>query len=292
MIEKRTLVGLKISYRNDEMISITEFLGRGASCSSYKGYHLDSEGNRKNIVIIKEFTPNKEEYNFDINVSGEPISPIEIQNEVFKHRYLPANAIEFKKDFDNFFNRQSQVQSMVNNILNSDTKNRYLRYNIVSLNEQDIIKEFDAGSNTYRGLLIYNYDSKDFGNGVKDLTVIERLEAFLCLCSVVNAFHKANIALIDIKPENFIYISEKDASPMTYLKFFDFDSFIYLNEKSLMIDDCSSIPCGTFPFEAPELAGTYREYRIYDDVGARSDIYSLGVILYNFIIYDVINEYK
>lgn len=292
MIEKRTLVGLKISYRNDEMISITEFLGRGASCSSYKGYHLDSEGNRKNIVIIKEFTPNKEEYNFDINVSGEPISPIEIQNEVFKHRYLPANAIEFKKDFDNFFNRQAQVQSMVNNILNSDTKNRYLRYNIVSLNEQDIIKEFDAGSNTYRGLLIYNYDSKDFGNGVKDLTVIERLEAFLCLCSVVNAFHKANIALIDIKPENFIYISEKDASPMTYLKFFDFDSFIYLNEKSLMIDDCSSIPCGTFPFEAPELAGTYREYRIYDDVGARSDIYSLGVILYNFIIYDVINEYK
>ena len=274
------------------MISITEFLGRGASCSSYKGYHLDSEGNRKNIVIIKEFTPNKEEYNFDINVSGEPISPIEIQNEVFKHRYLPANAIEFKKDFDNFFNRQAQVQSMVNNILNSDTKNRYLRYNIVSLNEQDIIKEFDAGSNTYRGLLIYNYDSKDFGNGVKDLTVIERLEAFLCLCSVVNAFHKANIALIDIKPENFIYISEKDASPMTYLKFFDFDSFIYLNEKSLMIDDCSSIPCGTFPFEAPELAGTYREYRIYDDVGARSDIYSLGVILYNFIIYDVINEYK
>ena len=292
MIEKRTLVGLKISYRNDEMISITEFLGRGASCSSYKGYHLDSEGNRKNIVIIKEFTPNKEEYNFDINVSGEPISPIEIQNEVFKHRYLPANAIEFKKDFDNFFNRQAQVQSMVNNILNSDTKNRYLRYNIVSLNEQDIIKEFDAGSNTYRGLLIYNYDSKDFGNGVKDLTVIERLEAFLCLCSVVNAIHKANIALIDIKPENFIYISEKDASPMTYLKFFDFDSFIYLNEKSLMIDDCSSIPCGTFPFEAPELAGTYREYRIYDDVGARSDIYSLGVILYNFIIYDVINEYK
>lgn len=292
MIEKRTLVGLKISYRNDEMISITEFLGRGASCSSYKGYHLDSEGNRKNIVIIKEFTPNKEEYNFDINVSGEPISPIEIQNEVFKHRYLPANAIEFKKVFDNFFNRQAQVQSMVNNILNSDTKNRYLRYNIVSLNEQDIIKEFDAGSNTYRGLLIYNYDSKDFGNGVKDLTVIERLEAFLCLCSVVNAFHKANIALIDIKPENFIYISEKDASPMTYLKFFDFDSFIYLNEKSLMIDDCSSIPCGTFPFEAPELAGTYREYRIYDDVGARSDIYSLGVILYNFIIYDVINEYK
>lgn len=292
MIEKRTLVGLKISYRNDEMISITEFLGRGASCSSYKGYHLDSEGNRKNIVIIKEFTPNKEEYNFDINVSGEPISPIEIQNEVFKHRYLPANAIEFKKDFDNFFNRQAQVQSMVNNILNSDTKNRYLRYNIVSLNEQDIIKEFDAGSNTYRGLLIYNYDSKDFGNGVKDLTVIERLEAFLCLCSVVNAFHKANIALIDIKPENFIYISEKDASPMTYLKFFDFDSFIYLNEKSLMIDDCNSIPCGTFPFEAPELAGTYREYRIYDDVGARSDIYSLGVILYNFIIYDVINEYK
>lgn len=292
MIEKRTLVGLKISYRNDEMISITEFLGRGASCSSYKGYHLDSEGNRKNIVIIKEFTPNKEEYNFDINVSGEPISPIEIQNEVFKHRYLPANAIEFKKDFDNFFNRQAQVQSMVNNILNSDTKNRYLRYNIVSLNEQDIIKEFDAGSNTYRGLLIYNYDSKDFGNGVKDLTVIERLEAFLCLCSVVNAFHKANIALIDIKPENFIYISEKDASPMTYLKFFDFDSFIYLNEKSLMIDDCSSIPCGTFPFEAPELTGTYREYRIYDDVGARSDVYSLGVILYNFIIYDVINEYK
>lgn len=292
MIEKRTLVGLKISYRNDEMISITEFLGRGASCSTYKGYHLDSKGNKKNIVVVKEFVPNKEEYNFDINVSGEPISLIEIQDKVFKHRYLPAKTAEFKKDFVDFFERQKKVQSMANSILNSDTENRYLRYNIVSLNEQDIIKEFDENNNTYKGLLIYNYDSIDFGNGIKDLTVIERLEAFLCLCSVVNAFHKANIALIDIKPENFIYISEKDASPMTYLKFFDFDSFVYLDENSLMIDDCSSIPCGTFPFEAPELAGTYREYRIYDDVGARSDVYSLGVILYNFIIYDVINEYK
>ncbi len=291
MIEKRTLVGLKILYGKDETISITEFLGRGASCSSYKGYHLDSKGNRKNIVIIKEFAPNKGEYNFDMNVSGEPISPIEIQNEIFKHRYLPENATDFKKDFDNFFNRQEQIQSMVNNILNSDTKNRYLRYNIVSLNEQDIIKEFDAGSNTYKGLLIYNYDSKDFGNGIKDLTIIERLESFLCLCSVVNAFHKANIALLDIKPENFIYISKKDDSPMTYIKFFDFDSFVYLDENSLMIDD-GNVPCGTFPFEAPELAGTYREYRIYDDVGTRSDVYSLGVILYNFIIFDVINEYK
>lgn len=77
---------------------------------------------------------------------------------------------------------------MVNNILNSDTKNRYLRYNIVSLNEQDIIKEFDAGSNTYRGLLIYNYDSKDFGNGVKDLTVIERLEAFCAYAVLLMLF--------------------------------------------------------------------------------------------------------
>ena len=79
---------------------------------------------------------------------------------------------------------------------------------------------------------------------------------------------------------------------MTYIKFFDFDSFVYLDGNSLMIDDGNSIPCGTFPFEAPEISGAYREYRIYDDVGARSDIYSLGVILYNFIIFDVINEYK
>lgn len=282
MCKKKTLEGLKIKYKNDETILITESLGKGARCYTYKGYHLGANGEKKNIVIVKEFSPNLENYEYGL--------PIMVKDDVFLYRYLPVQRDEIKQEFENFFKNEERIQNILNSILVSDTSDRFLQYNLVMLNGNDIIKEFNDQDNTYRGFLIYNYDSKDFGKSISSLTITERLKAFLYLCNVVNAFHRAHIGLMDLKPENFIYISEKDNSPMSYLKFFDFDSFVALND-SLVIDNRNVRPNGTEPFVAPELKRPNYLY-LPEEVGARTDVYSLGTILYNFMICDVINEYK
>ncbi len=126
MCNKKTLEGLKIKYKNDETILITESLGKGARCYTYKGYHLGANGEKKNIVIVKEFSPNLENYEYGL--------PIMVKDDVFLYRYLPVQRDEIKQEFENFFKNEERIQNILNSILVSDTSDRFLQYNLVMLN--------------------------------------------------------------------------------------------------------------------------------------------------------------
>ena len=145
-----------------------------------------------------------------------------------------------------------------------------------------IAKVFDAGSTPegrpyfvmeyVAGIPITDYCDKH------KLTTRERMELFIQVCDGVQHAHQKAIIHRDLKPSN-ILVSEVDGKPMPRIIDFGLakatsqrltDASMYTQVGTLL---------GTLEYMSPEQADSAGE-----DIDTRTDVYSLGVVLYQLLV--------
>src|SRR5438093_4209178 len=170
--------------------------------------------------------------------------------------------------------------------LGMDTKQVIARFEaerqaLAIMEHPNIAKVFDAGATAagrpyfvmelVRGSRITEYCD------AHRLSTRKRLELFIQVCDAVQHAHQKGIIHRDLKPSN-ILVGEVEGQPR--LKVIDFGiakaTAQPLTNKTLFTDFNQII--GTPAYMSPEQAGANR-----DDIDTRSDIYSLGVLLYELL---------
>jgi len=155
------------------------------------------------------------------------------------------------------------------------------RQALASMDHPNIAKIYDAGSTeTGRpyfvmehvpGIPLHEYCEKN------SLRIHERLALFIELCHAVQHAHQKGVIHRDLKPSN-VLVSVKDDKP--YLKIIDFGIAKAighsLTDRTLFTEQGQLI--GTPEYMSPEQAEMTGL-----DVDTRTDIYSLGVILYELL---------
>jgi len=155
------------------------------------------------------------------------------------------------------------------------------RQALALLHHPGIAQVYDAGTTEagrpyfvmelVTGLAITDYCDRH------ELTIEERLELFLLVCDAVQHAHQKGIIHRDIKPSNIlISLADDNAAP----KIIDFGIAKALTdpltERTLATEQGEFV--GTPEFMSPEQAKMTAE-----DVDTRTDIYSLGVVLYKLL---------
>lgn len=114
----------------------------------------------------------------------------------------------------------------------------------------------------------------------RGLSVRERVDLFIPVCQAVQHAHQKSILHRDLKPSN-ILVAEVDGRPVP--KVIDFGIAKALgtpNEAALqgnLLETRAGVVVGTLQYMSPEQAGSM------PDVDTRSDIYALGVLLYELL---------
>lgn len=108
----------------------------------------------------------------------------------------------------------------------------------------------------------------------RNLGIRERLELFIPVCLAVQHAHQKAILHRDLKPSN-ILVAEVDGKAVP--KVIDFGISKVLATKATEQRTLAGALMGTLPYMSPEQSGSVA------DVDTRSDIYSLGVILYELL---------
>jgi len=155
------------------------------------------------------------------------------------------------------------------------------RQALAVMDHPNIAKVFDAGStDTGRPYFVMEYaEGVTFTRYCDEhkLGVRERLQLFQRVCQAVQHAHQKGIIHRDIKPSNVI-VTTVDGEPTP--KVIDFGiakaTEARLTEHSMFTEQGQII--GTPAYMSPEQAGLTNE-----DIDTRSDVYSLGVLLYEAV---------
>jgi non-specific serine/threonine protein kinase/serine/threonine-protein kinase len=167
-----------------------------------------------------------------------------------------------------------------------DTKQVVARFEaerqaLALMDHPNIAKVFDAGATEsgrpyfvmelVKGTPITTYCDNN------RLTLRERLELFLPVCQAIQHAHQKGIIHRDIKPSN-VLIAPYDGRPVPKMIDFGVAKAIgqRLTERTLYTGFGSVV--GTLEFMSPEQAELNNQ-----DIDTRSDIYSLGVLLYELL---------
>jgi len=170
--------------------------------------------------------------------------------------------------------------------LGMDTKNVIARFEaerqaLALMDHPNIAKVFDAGATEtgrpffvmelVRGIKITEYCDQN------NLSTSERLKLFQAVCQAIQHAHQKGVIHRDIKPSN-ILVTQHDGVPVP--KVIDFGiakaTGLRLTDKTVFtaFDQFIGTPAYMSPEQA-ELSG--------QDIDTRSDIYSLGVLLYELL---------
>ena len=155
------------------------------------------------------------------------------------------------------------------------------RQALALMNHPGIAKVLDAGTTDtgrhyfvmelVHGIPITDYCDRN------QLSLAERLELFICVCQAIQHAHQKGIIHRDIKPSN-VLVTLHDGRPVPKVIDFGLAKAIdqRLTERTLFTQFGEVI--GTLEYMSPEQAemGSL-------DIDTRSDIYSLGVVLYELL---------
>ena len=167
-----------------------------------------------------------------------------------------------------------------------DTRDVIERFNaerqaLSMMNHPNIAKVLDAGS-TELGRPFFVMELVD-GEPItrycerKQLSLQERLKLFLPVCYAIQHAHQKGIIHRDIKPSN-VLVAEYDGGPVA--KVIDFGVAKAINRPVNEITAFTRVGqiVGTFEYMSPEQSRVNST-----DIDTRSDIYSLGVVLYELL---------
>ncbi len=156
------------------------------------------------------------------------------------------------------------------------------RQALAMMDHQNIAQIFDAGATTkgrpyfvmeyIEGAPITQYCDR------KRITTTERLALFLAVCRAVQHAHQKGVIHRDLKPSN-VLVTEQDGAPVP--KVIDFGiakaTDKWAVEKTLLTQFGQIV--GTPEYASPEQADT-----MTGEIDETSDVYSLGVLLYELLI--------
>jgi len=156
------------------------------------------------------------------------------------------------------------------------------RQALAVMNHPHVAKVLDAGTTeTGRPYFVMEYVAGEpittYADRAK-LTIRQRLELFVQACEAVQHAHQKAIIHRDLKPSN-ILVTEQDDKPS--VKVIDFGVAKALSqrltERTLFTETGQFV--GTPEYMAPEQADGHSQM----DIDTRSDVYSLGVVLYELL---------
>ena len=110
------------------------------------------------------------------------------------------------------------------------------------------------------------------------LSTVQRLELFAEICHAVHHAHQKGVIHRDIKPTN-ILVTEQDGKPLPKVIDFGIAKALGLRLTDHTLHTAIGHPIGTVAYMSPEQAESSGM-----DVDTRSDIYSLGVVLYQLLV--------
>jgi tetratricopeptide (TPR) repeat protein len=155
------------------------------------------------------------------------------------------------------------------------------RQALALMDHPSIAKVFDAGS-TPQGRL---YFAMEYITGVPiteycgqhRMSLRQRLELFIQVCEAVQHAHQKAIIHRDLKPSN-ILVSEVDGKPAPHIIDFGVAKAISPHLTAGTLFTQTGAILGTPAYMSPEQAGSSGA-----DVDTRTDVYSLGVVLYELL---------
>ena len=155
------------------------------------------------------------------------------------------------------------------------------RQTLALMSHPGIARIFDAGATPRRASVLRHgarcADSRWSSTATTtQLSTNARLELFREVCDAVQHAHQKGIIHRDLKPSN-VLVAEVDGKPEP--KVIDFGMARAIEpdtERSFHTEQEQWV--GTFHYMSPEQAG-----KQHDDIDSRSDIYSLGVLLYELL---------
>jgi WD40 repeat protein/serine/threonine protein kinase len=171
--------------------------------------------------------------------------------------------------------------------LGMDTKEVIARFEaerqaLALMNHDNIAKVFDAGT-TEQGRPYFVMEHVP-GIPINEhcdlqrLTIPERLQLFMKVCDAVQHAHQKGIIHRDIKPTNILVKIERDEAVPKIIDFGVAKALDHrLTERTLYTEMGQII--GTPEYMSPEQAE-----RTAQDIDTRTDIYSLGVLLYELLV--------
>jgi tetratricopeptide (TPR) repeat protein len=156
------------------------------------------------------------------------------------------------------------------------------RQALAVMDHPNIAKVYDAGTTEtgrpyfvmelVRGIPLTQYCDRN------KLSTAERLELFIPICHAVQHAHQKGVIHRDLKPSN-VLVTVQDGQPVPKIIDFGIAKAIdsRLTERTLFTEQGQFI--GTPEYMSPEQAGMTGL-----DIDTRSDIYSLGVLLYELMV--------
>jgi serine/threonine-protein kinase len=180
--------------------------------------------------------------------------------------------------FDSVLERRVAVKLMHREIAaDTDQLERFRREarSVAQLSHPHIVGVIDAGEEDGRPYIVFEYVE---GETLKDrirrmgrLPVDEAIAYAIEIARALGAAHARHIVHRDVKPQN-VLIDEEGSAKVT-----DFGIARSLDEEGLTAD---GRVLGTTDYVSPEQA-------LGHDVNGQSDIYSLGIVLYEMLVGDV-----
>ncbi|WP_395373727.1 tetratricopeptide repeat protein [Marinicella sp. W31] len=159
--------------------------------------------------------------------------------------------------------------------------------NLARLNHPNIAALFDVGlTDDDEPYVIMEYVEGDLITDWCDqnkLTLKQRLQLFLKVCAGVGHAHEKSILHCDIKPSNVI-VTDIDGEPVP--KLIDFGVAQVLSSGSAVE---SAVMAGSPSYMSPE---ALKRKKNQLDLDTRSDVYSLGVVLFRLLVGVLPKKYK
>ena len=155
------------------------------------------------------------------------------------------------------------------------------RQALAIMDHANIARVFDAGT-TSTGLPYFVMELVD---GVpitrycdsKRLTLRERIELFIPVCPAIQHAHQKGIIHRDIKPSNVLIAEQEGKATPKVIDFGLAKALGHQLSDATMMTNYDTV-VGTFQYMSPEQAELGRH-----DIDTRSDVYSLGAVLYELL---------